>query len=132
MFRFFLLVSVVALLLYVAVRAGADQGWFHYPSYSDEIVLFLALSHLGLFYLILRQLGQRPEDFVKVYLGSTVLRILFFGLFIFLIIRLDPGSAVGNALCFLVCYFIFTALEVSMLYVAVTNQKPPRTGQKGP
>lgn len=128
--RFFLLVFGLAALLYAGVEGAARQGWFERPSYSDEIILFLGLAHLGLFLFVVRQLDNRPEDFVKIYLGSTVLRILFFGLFIFLVIRLDAAAGPSNALFFLVCYFLFTGLEVAALYPVVSDRKPAKQGQK--
>lgn len=112
------------------VYTGAGKGWFAQPSYSEEIILFLAFTHILLYNFIVRQLGQRPEDFVKIYMGSTVLRILFFGLFIFLVIRWDPPSRTSNALLFLVSYFLFTLLEVAALYVRVNARKPPSAGRK--
>jgi len=130
MVRFVLLVSGLAALLYAGLASGVAQGWFARPSYSDEIILFLGLAHLGLFVFVLRQLDNRPEDFVKIYLGSTVLRILFFGVFIFLVIRMDPVSGPSNALFFLLCYFLFTGLEVAALYPIVAKRKPAKQGQK--
>ena len=130
MVRFFLLVIGLSALLYAGIAGGAGQGWFARPSYSDEIILFLGLAHLGLFAFVLRQLDSRPDDFVKVYLGSTVLRILFFGLFIFLVLRIDPASGPANALFFLLCYFLFTGLEVAALYPIVSERKPSQRGQK--
>ena len=128
--RFFLLAFGLAALLYAGLAGAVIQGWFPKPTYSDEIILFLALSHLGLFGFVLRQLDARPEDFVKIYLGSTVLRILFFGVFIFLVLRLDPVSGPANALFFLLCYFLFTGLEVAALYPIVSKREPAKQGQK--
>jgi hypothetical protein len=130
MLRFGLFTLGLAALLYAAVVGGAGRGWFTQPSFSEEIVLFLALTHAGLYSFIVRQLGQRPEDFVKIYLGATVMRILFFGLFIFLVLRMDPVGGFGNALFFLLGYFLFTGLEVAVLYRVVSRQEPPRGGQK--
>lgn len=130
--RFILLAGGLALLLVAMITLGAEKEYYKYPSYTKTIVLFLTVAHVGLFHFIVRHLGQHPQDFVKIYLGTTVLRILFFGVFIFLILRLDPRSGTGNALVFLVSYFLFTGLEVAMLYAAVRDQKPRNSGQKGP
>lgn len=125
-----LLIAAMGGVLYGGVVTGAAQGWFLLPSFTGEIITFLAVAHVGLYYFVDRQLSLRPEDFVKVYLGTTVLRILFFGLFIFLLLRLDHASATRNALMFLVSYFLFTALEVTLLYRLVHFRKPPNGGQK--
>jgi len=121
----------LSVLLVMLITAGAQQDWYNYPSYARTIVFFLAIAHIGLYRFIVQNLHQRPQDFVKIYLGTTVLRILFFGLFIFLILRMDPRSGTSNALTFLASYFLFTGLEVAMLYAAVRGQKPPNSGQKG-
>lgn len=130
MLRFFLLAFLLSASIFLAVKAGVSNFWFDLPSFTNEIIALLAISHVGMYSIITRQLGQRPEDFVKIYLGSTVLRILFFGLFIFVIIRIDPVSASRNAVLFLITYFLFTGLEVVALYAAVNSQKPTNTGQK--
>ncbi len=130
MLRFVILVFLLSASIFLGVQTGVSNSWFGQPSFTNEIIALLAISHVGMYSIITRQLGQRPEDFVKIYLGSTVLRILFFGLFIFVIIRIDPVSASRNAVLFLITYFLFTGLEVAALYVAVNGQKPTNTGQK--
>lgn len=73
--------------------------------------------------VIARRLGVRPTDFVTIYLGTTVLRILLFGAFIFVVIRLDKAGAWRNATLFLVCYFLFTAVEVLTLFYQINSPK---------
>lgn len=131
MLRFSLLTFLLAAILYGGVAFGASQGWFEMPSFALESTLFLMIAHAGMFGFVTRHLNQQPGDFVKIYLGSAVLRILFFGVFIFLVIRLDPVSSTGNALFFLVSYFLFTGLEVVALYRTVNRNMPIKTGQKG-
>ena len=130
MLRFTLLAILLAAVLIAAVKAGITWGWFQRPGFDTEIIVFMTVSHIGLYSTITRQLNQRPELFVKIYLGATVLRILFFGVFVFAIIWLDPTTATQNALLFLLSYFLFTSLEVSALFIAVINQKPTNLGQK--
>jgi drug/metabolite transporter (DMT)-like permease len=128
--RFVILVFLLSASILLTVQTGVSNVWFDQPSFTNEIIALLAISHVGLYSIITRQIGQRPENFVKIYLGSTVLRILFFGLFIFVLIRIDPVSASRNAVLFLITYFLFTSLEVVALYIAVNRQKPTNTGQK--
>lgn len=130
MLRFSLALSSLAIAILAVLSAGASFGWFVIPSFSRAIVLFLWLTHLIMYWMVVRQLKLRPADFVRVYLGLTVLRILFFGLFIFLVMRIDRLGAYPNALFFLVGYFLFTSLEVAALYRVVSRQKPLREGQK--
>lgn len=92
--------------------------------------MFFFLAHVGLYSFVVRRLGERPENFVKIYLGVTILRILFFGLFIFAIIWIDSTGATRNAVVFLMSYFLFTVLEVVALLLRINSQKQVKTGQK--
>ena len=74
---------------------------------------------------------RQVDDFIKIYLGATVLRILFFGAFILLVILLDTSGADENALFFLACYLLFTALEVVVLFREINSGKNEKAGQKG-
>lgn len=114
-----------------AVSWGFSEGWFDYPSFAREIVIFLFVTHVAGYGFVVRQLDQRPEDFVKIYLGLTVIRILFFGIFIFVVIRIDAVAGNSNAGFFLAGYILFTGLEVGALYRAVRSHDPAKRGQKG-
>jgi hypothetical protein len=130
MLRFSVALAGLAAAILVVLMAGENFEWFVPPSFSRAIVLFLWLTHIIMYAMVVRQLKLRPADFVKVYLGMTVLRILFFGAFVFMIIRTDRAGAYPNALIFLVSYFLFTSVEVGALYRVVSRQKPLREGRK--
>ncbi len=119
MLRLASITVVLGLAILWAVLAGAESGWFGIPSFSNEIVAFFALCNVSLYWVIDRSLDEAPGGFVRVYLGATVLRILFFGGFIFAVIYLDPSGASKNALFFLVCYFIFTTVEIGALWLKI-------------
>ena len=93
------------------------------PSFTLEIVTFLLLSTIVVYMVIVRRLSVRPTDFVIIYLGTTVMRILLFGAFIFFVIRFDKAGAWRNATLFLVCYFLFTAAEVLTLFFQINSLK---------
>lgn len=114
-----------------AVSWGFSEGWLDYPSFAWEIVIFLFVTHVAGYGFVVRQLDQRPEDFVKIYLGLTVIRILFFGIFIFVVIRIDAEAGNSNAAFFLTGYVLFTGMEVGALYRVVHSNDPPKRGQKG-
>jgi len=128
--RFSLITIGLGLLIYSVVSIAAGRAWISCPSLATEILLFLSATHIGFFGLVNRHAGTQPGKFVKIYLGSVVLRILSFGVFVFLIIRFDPPSGWHNAVFFLLSYLLFTALEVALLYVAVNRAKPAQIGQK--
>lgn len=130
MTRFVLLTVLLAGLIAIIVITGSSKGLFVRPSFFGEIVIFFVFSNVALYSFTKRAVGGAPTDFIKIYLGATVLRILFFGAFIFLLIRLDRGGAFQNALFFLVNYFLFTALEVAILFREINYQKSQKRGQK--
>lgn len=88
------------------------------------------VSNLALHGAALRTMNKAPEDFIRVYLIATVLRILFFGTFIYVVILMDRPGVVENTAFFLLCYFLFTALEVFALFRQINAQKQSREGQK--
>ena len=120
----------LALLIKGFMMSASLLGWFPPPSFSNVTIVFFGLSTVGLYRFVVSRLGLQPEDFVKIYLGATILRILFFGGFAFAVMRLDRPEARQNALFFLVCYFLFTALEVLNLFRQVNYQNPIRRDQK--
>ncbi len=130
MLRFSLALTGLAIAILGGLVAGENFDWFVAPSVSRATILFLWLTHVIMYGMVVRQLKLHPADFVKIYLGMTVLRILFFGAFVFFIIRLDQDGAYPNALVFLVSYFLFTSIEVLALYRVVSSQKPPGEGRK--
>lgn len=113
--------AVLALVVLTILMVGDDAGWFDDPSFSREILAFFVLSNVALFWAIGRNLNRDPADFVRVYLGATVLRILFFGGFILAVILLDEAGAAGNTLFFLACYFLFTIMEVGALWLKIKS-----------
>lgn len=106
---------------------GNQLAWFSMPSYSSEILLFFTLINVGLFGFTSQKVQKHPDAFVGIYLGATVIRILFFGGFILVVIRLDTDGATKNALFFLICYCLYTPLEIGMLYRQI---KSAGKGQK--
>ena len=122
--KFIFFFILLGLAIFGFVTVAQEIQWFSRPSFSGTIIIFLGLTTIVLYRFTVRKLDYRPEDFVKIYLGTTVLRILFFGGFIFTLILLNPPEAHGNALLFLVSYFLFTALEVGVLFRQVNSKKP--------
>jgi hypothetical protein len=119
--RFTVITSLLAIAILALLITGAHSGWFEQPSFSIEILAFFTLSNLTLYWAIGRRLKKQPEDFVGIYLGATVVRILFFGGLIFAVMLLDRPGAARNALFFLVCYFLFTIEEVGALWLKIKS-----------
>jgi hypothetical protein len=123
--RFSLLISGLALLVYAGISFAAERAWFECPSFAMEVLIFLVISHVATYGMSIRHMKGEPSNFVRIYLGLTVLRILFFGVFVFTILRMDHDGGTANALFFLCCYFLFTSVEVTALYRASTLRELP-------
>ena len=107
----FFLFGITFLLAWGARQFSGEQP----PTYMNEILLVLSISTFVIFYLLRGIKGKHPEKFVTNYLLSTVLKILLGGIFVFVILKLDPPAANSNALFFMVSYLFYTVLEIVAL-----------------
>ena len=116
MTRFILGVITVAFLLWVATQWFAMKGLIDdVPSYQVEILSLLSISTVVIFYFLQKMKATEPLDFVKNFLLSVILKILLSGVFVFILIKLDPAGANANALLFMIGYLFFTGYEVVVL-----------------
>lgn len=114
--RFILGVIALAILLWASAQWFAMKGLIdRVPSYWLEILLLLSISTIVIFYFLQKMKATEPLDFVKNFLLSVVLKILLSGVFVFILIKLDPPSANANAIFFMISYLFFTGYEVIVL-----------------
>jgi hypothetical protein len=114
--RFVLGVAALAILLWASAQWFAMKGLIDgVPSYWLEILLLLSISTIVIFYFLQKMKATEPLDFVKNFLLSVVLKILLSGVFVFVLIKLDPAGANANALFFMISYLFFTGYEVIVL-----------------
>jgi hypothetical protein len=114
-FRFSIATILLTVLLFAALYMAQVQGWINrFPSFAVEILFFLASSTLIIFYILIRR--NEPESFTQSYLLSIALKILFYGVFIFILIFMDSPGATLNTAFFIVAYVLYTALEVAFLF----------------
>jgi fumarate reductase subunit D len=120
MIRFLAALLILTLLLAGGVMSARHLGWVtEVPSYFFEILVFVSLTTLVLY----RYLHRVPsgKQFVQFYLLTTVLKLLGYGAFGFVIIILDRPGAAANTLFFIITYVAFTALETFFLYQKSRN-----------
>lgn len=116
MTRFILVTIVLIVLIWVSAQWLATKGWMGgIPSFALEILLFLSMSTILIFYFLQKTKANEPLDFVRAFLLSVVLKILLGGVFVFILIKLDPVNATTNAIFFMICYLLFTGYEVMVL-----------------
>ncbi len=119
--RFFIYSSLLALGLWLFLYEGAEKGWFLIPPAALTILIFLSISTSLLYRLLSTRLGRAADEFTKLYLGSVVLRILIYGLFIGTILYLDGKHARENATFFMLSYLLFTILEIVVLFLKINS-----------
>ena len=120
MLRFLISVTASIAGLLAAVYIGEQQHWLNTtPSFAPEIILFLGISTIVIFYFLLKH--AQSTSFTQAYLVSMVLKMLTYVVFILVIIFSDKAGAAANALLFLVAYLLFTSLEVGFLFTAVNR-----------
>lgn len=114
--RFTVGVIALTILLWAAAEWFAAKKLIEgVPSYLMEILLLLSVSTVVIFYFLQKMKATEPLDFVKNFLLSVVLKILLSGVFVFILIKLDPAGANTNAIFFMISYLFFTGYEVIVL-----------------
>jgi hypothetical protein len=116
--RFLTSLAALTAAIVSAVYLGAKDHWWNRPSFTFEIILFLASSTGAIYYFLIR---RSPSTFTLSYLLSIVLKMLCGSLLILLVIFKDRQGSVGNALLFVVAYLLFTGLEVGFLFHRVNR-----------
>ncbi|MBS1975796.1 MAG: hypothetical protein JST46_00395 [Bacteroidetes bacterium] len=119
--RFLIYSTLLALGIWLFLYEGAEKGWFLIPPAAVTILIFLSISTALLYRLLSTRLGRATDEFTKLYLGSVVLRILIYGLFIGTILYLDGEHARGNATFFMLSYLLFTILEIAVLFLKINS-----------
>ena len=107
------LVAFVFCLIALSILISWGVAQYATPSFLFLIVTLLAVATFLAYFFMLR---TAPENFVKNYLLTIVIKLLAGGLFVGAIIFADIGGAETNAITFMVAYLLFTGLEVGFLF----------------
>jgi hypothetical protein len=117
---FFLLSSIATgLLVFAFVGMGASKDWFPKPTLTNEIIAVNVVVTSAIYFWLSRI--KVAGNFINSYLLSIVLKLGFFSLFLVLVRLASPQSLSPNAILILSCYFVFTFLEVIVLFVKVNK-----------
>ena len=118
--KFFLIAIVLGVCVYFGVSMGVSAQWFSEPSLALVIVglniIVTSVLYRGLYKV------QGTPLFINGYLLSIVLKLVFYSGLLLTIRIVTPNFLTGNAILLMFCYFIFTILEVVVLFL--------RTGHK--
>ena len=117
--RFFVGVAALVLLLWgsgvLCVQTGLLPAL---PGLFWEILIFLAFSTTVLFLYLYR---AHSDWFVELYLLTMVIKLLAYGGFAVIMILKNRDGAPLNIGFFLICYLLFTLLELVILYPKINR-----------
>lgn len=115
--RFLLFCLILGALFYVVVTFGVQSGWFTKPTLMVEIIALNVLA-TALLYRWLLKIHSTPS-FNNAYLGSIVLKLFLYCGVLITVRIISPDTLIPNAILLLVCYALFTILEVTILFLKV-------------
>jgi hypothetical protein len=85
------------------------------PSFFYQTTALLFLGTVFIVYVIIHE-HRRTGTLIVPYLLSIVLKFIVYGSYLFIIIRLQPEQASGNAIFFGMLYIALTLVEIGFLY----------------
>lgn len=108
-------VIITAITKGVFTFTNLDQPTFFWTTAffvaGVSILIFLALIVFG---------RRKPERFVKLVLGSTVIKLIVFMMFVAGLIYMDRENANVNVVLFLALYICYTTAEVVLVFKKVS------------
>jgi hypothetical protein len=116
---FGLLAVTTGCTIYGLTWLMALAGWFVMPSMA-LIILTLGVFITISIYVVLHR-TQEPTLFTNLYLLTIGLKLILFGVVLFVIRFLAVADLPANALFLLALYVALTILEVGVLYRRVNN-----------
>jgi hypothetical protein len=113
--RFFVVLLASAFVIAGSVWMAHELLWItKLPSFFYQTLILLTFGTALMFRYLYR--SNKPDVFVQLYLLMMVVKILAFGAYAFFIVLKDRPGATYNIVFFMICYFIFTALEIVFLF----------------
>lgn len=117
MIKFLITLTLVAGLILAVGFWGIEAV----PGDFYRTIIFLFVCTVGLYRFLLKTKQQRPDYFVQLYLLTLAIKLMAYGVYVFIVIRSQPEQAVLNVISFMAVYFIFTAIEITFLYRQVNR-----------
>jgi hypothetical protein len=113
--RFFICLVLAAAIYVGATLALVESDLITaLPSFFYQTLLLVSFG-TGLIFVYLFN-ANKSEFFIQLYLLTTLVKILAYGVFSFIMIMDDPAGALENVVWFFMLYGTFTALEIFFLH----------------
>ncbi len=116
---FLLTAAATGLVVNFFIWIGGNKLWFPIPSMAVPIILVNVVVTSAIYFWLVRI--KAAGAFVNSYLLSIVLKLGFFSFLLVLVRLVSQQTLIGHAVLILACYFIFTFLEVAVLFVKVNR-----------
>lgn len=97
----------------------AAAGWFTMPSVAFEITVLSALITTAVYTVLFRT--QEPTLFTNLYLLTIALKLVMFGVTMFLLRDWVSTDLASNAVFLIITYAALTSLEVGVLFRKVNH-----------
>jgi hypothetical protein len=120
---FGMLAIATGIVVYAGTWLMALAGWFAMPSMA-LIILTLGIFITTSVYAVLHR-TQEPTLFTNLYLLTIGLKLMLFGVVLFVIRFLAVADLPANAIFLMALYVALTAIEVAVLFKRVNNQQKP-------
>jgi hypothetical protein len=129
MVRFALASVAVALLLVGSLYLLVDQQVIaQYPTWWLETLLMMMLITGVVYFYLTQPQFAGARDFALMYLASIAVKLLGGCGYLVVVVLFDPEAALPNGVFFLLCYLIFTGLEVTFLWERIQSQNGVKKG----
>jgi hypothetical protein len=112
--RFLLYLLLATIVICGSVYIGASQQYFEKPSFFVTTLLLLFLITTIIFLYLYNT--EKPQSFLQLYLFTMVLKLILYCVYNFIMVTKQPKAAVANVVFFMATYFVFTAIEIALLY----------------
>lgn len=112
MAKFIITTLIISLLL-----VGGGYLFFEtLPGFFFESIILLLLSTAGLYRFLINIKRDKPDFFVPLYLATLTVKLIAYGAYIFILVKLQPEWMFENVVFFMVGYVIFTGVETYFLH----------------
>ncbi len=116
---FLVTAAATGLVVNFFIWIGGNKLWFSIPSMAAQIIVVNVVVTSAIYFWLART--REAGAFLNSYLLSIVLKLGLFSFLLVLVRLVSPQTLTGNAVLILACYFIFTFLEVAVLFVKVNR-----------
>ncbi len=100
-------------LILLAAAIGLAGEFLGHPSFLLAIITVLTGATWLVYFFVQK---AKPEDFVRNYAATIVVKLMAGGIFVSALIYADKSDADANAIFFMASYFLLTGLEVAFLF----------------